>query len=171
MLATAIAALCVDQLEFGVATGVLRIQAFGAIAYDPIPTATLDAISDLPRGSRLAYACYTFEEFAFWDARLISINAHTGQRVVPMCFQADVTSAAFFDGERSEELPNPFFHWAPQRVLYPNVEARPSASAVAAFLKQHGIHFIYADPFHPNTLVPDAPLLTAYGDWQVFRVP
>jgi hypothetical protein len=55
--------------------------------------------------------------------------------------------------------------------LYPNATARPSPAEVAAFLKAHGIHYIYADGRHPNSLVPEAILTAASGDQQVLRIP
>ena len=50
-------------------------------------------IRGLPLGAKLAYACRASEEVAFWEARLLSLDAHTGRRIVPMCFQAEVTSS------------------------------------------------------------------------------
>ena len=53
----------------------------------------------------------------------------------------------------SLEVPNTFFKWAPQQVLYPTASAKPTSTEVAAFLKANGIDYIYADDRHPNTLV------------------
>ena len=63
------------------------------------------------------------------------------------------------------------FDLAPQRELYPDASARPSSAAVAAFLKKHGIEYIYADERHPNTLVTDAVPIATSGDAMVLRVP
>ena len=50
-------------------------------------------------------------------------------------------------------------------------EARPSSAAVAAFLKDHGIDYIYADARHPNSLVDDAILVAKSGAAEILRVP
>ena len=72
---------------------------------------------------------------------------------------------------RTFQHPNPYFYWAPQRTLYPDAKARPSSTAVATFLKAHGIDYLYVDAKHPNTLVADAVPVATSGDAQVMRVP
>ena len=72
-----------------------------------------------------------------------------------MCFEADFFGQ-LVGGQKSADIANPLFQWAPQRALYPDANARPSPASVAAFLKANGIDYIYADTMHPNTLVPDA---------------
>ena len=49
--------------------------------------------------------------------------------------------------------------------------ARPSPAAVTAFLKEHGIDYIFADERHPNTLVPGAIVIATSGDAEILRVP
>ena len=127
-------------------------------------------IRDLPPDAKLAYACQPSEELAFWDARLLGLDAHTGRRIVPMCFQAETSSAAHRE-PKSPDIPSPLFDWAPQRALYPDSSAQPSAASVAAFLKANGIEYIYADAMHPNTLVPDAIPIVTSGQTQVLRIP
>jgi hypothetical protein len=70
--------------------GVGRLRAFGPQEHAPVPVAILGEIRNLPPDAKLAYACRPFEETAFWDARLLGLDAHTGRRIVPMCFQAEV---------------------------------------------------------------------------------
>ena len=89
-LALAVVIVCVIQLGVGSAQGLIRLQAFGPISYQPIPESLLSAIRQLPADAKLAYACTPLEEFSFGDPRLLSIDAHTGRRVVPMCFEADL---------------------------------------------------------------------------------
>jgi len=169
-LAVGVIVLCGVQLELGVALGVLRLQQVGPHDYEPISVSLLGAIRQLPPDAKLAYACGTFEEVAFANSRLISIDAHTGRRVVPMCFEADVYST-LIGAEPSTQVPNAGFMLAPQRTLYPDAAAEPSSARVAAFLKDNGIDYIYADARHPNSLVDDAVLIATSGDGQVLRVP
>jgi hypothetical protein len=170
LLATALMGAFAIQMEFGVVLAIPRLQAFGPALYPPTPTAMLNAIGDLPNRSKLAYACKPFGEFAFWDPHLVTINAHTGQRAVPLCFQADMMYL-FFGGAMAEEIPSGFYALAPQRAIYPTSTANPSPSTVTAFLRRHDIDYVYADPSHPNTLIPDADLLVEVGDWRLYRVP
>jgi hypothetical protein len=131
----------------------------------------LDQIRQLPQGANLAYACNSLEELgAFWDPRLASIDAHTGHRIVPMCFQADVFGA--LNGVQiSPEVISPYFRLAPQRVIYPDASARPSPEAVATFMRANGIAYIYADAAHPNNLIPAAVEIVSSGDIHVLRMP
>jgi hypothetical protein len=95
---------------------------------------------------------------------LISINAHTGRRVVPMCFQGQVFEWLITGEPRSPRTPNPLFLWAPQRALYPTADARPAPEAIHRFMRSHGIEYVYTDPFHSDTLVADAvPIASADG--------
>jgi hypothetical protein len=169
-VAAALAAVFVIQLEFGAVNAVLRMQVFGPHDYAPIPTGILDSIRGLPQGSKLAYACQPLEELGFGTPQLLSIDAHTGQRVVPMCFQAEFLSG-LIGAERSERVENLYFKAAPQRELYPTGDARPTAAEIAAFMRRHGIEYIYADGKHPNTLVPDAVPVASTGDVVVLRLP
>ena len=169
-LAVATLLFCVAQMEFDVGLGIIRLQAFGPRDYAPVPVELLGAIRNLPTDAKLAYACQPFEEVGFTDSRLLSIDAHTGRRVVPMCFGAEVLSS-LIGTQQSLQVPNVGFKWAPQRALYPDAEARPSSADVAAFLKGNGIHYIYVDARHPNSLVADAVTLARIGDFQLLGVP
>ena len=169
-LAVGVIVLCGVQLELGVVLGVLRLQQVGPGDYEPTSVSLLGAIRQLPPDAKLAYACHPFEEVAFANPRLISIDAHTGRRVVPMCFEADVYGT-LVGAEPSRQVPNAGFTLAPQRSLYPDAAADPSSARVAAFLKDNGIDYIYADAAHPNSLVADAVPIAASGDGQVLRVP
>jgi len=162
--------LCVLQLDMGLVAGLRQLQQFGPHEYAPISVDLLTAIGQLPSDARLAYACAPFEEVGFAGSRLLSIDAHTGRRVVPMCFEAESLSA-LVGAELSLQVPNTFFKWAPQHTLYPDASAYPSSAEVAAFLKDHGIHYIYADDRHPNSLVAGAVLIAISGDSQVLKVP
>ena len=66
---------------------------------------------------------------------------------------------------------SPLFAAAPQRELYPSAETNPSPEAVVAFLREHGIGYIYQDAVHSATLVPDAIEVFADGDFRLLRVP
>ena len=170
-LAAGVVVLCVVQLEMGAGTGILRLQAFGPHDYvGPISVNLLETIRQLPSDAKLAYACRPFDEVSFADQRLLSIDAHTGRRIVPMCFGAEVLATQVGAG-LSLDVPNSDFTWAPQRTLYPDATADPSSAVVAAFLKDNGIDYIYADAGHPNSLVPDAVPIATSGGGQVLRVP
>ncbi len=169
-LAIVVLVLCGVQLELGAATSIVQLEAFGPHEYAPVPEAILAGIRALPADAKLAYSCQPFEELAPWDARLLGLDAHTGRRVVPMCFEADFFGQ-LIGGQKSADIPNPLFQWAPQRALYPDANARPSPASVAAFLKANGIDYIYADTMHPNELVPDATLVVTGGTVQVLRIP
>lgn len=143
---------------------------FGFHDYEPISVTLLGAIRQLPPDAKLAYACKPLEESGFGVPQLLSIDAHTGHRVVPMCFEAELLST-LIGAEPSDQVENLAFKWAPQRALYPDAAARPSSDQVSAFLKDYGIDFIYTDARHPNTLVADAVLVASSGDARVLRVP
>jgi len=55
--------------------------------------------------------------------------------------------------------------------IYPDSQARPTPEAVAAFMKRHGIGYIYVDGAHPNNLVPDAVPISVSGSSELLRVP
>ena len=130
----------------------------------------LAAIRSLPADAKVAYACRQLEEVSFWAAQLLAIDAHTGRRVVPMCFQADVFGTTT-GGQISADVSSPLFQWAPQRMLYPDSSVHPPSASVATFLKDKGIDYIYADALHPNTLVPGAIPIASSGQTQVLRIP
>ena len=169
-LAAGLVALCLIQLELGAVNGTLRLQLFGPNTDEPIPLSLLDEIRQLPADAKLAYSCRPLEEVGFATPRLLSVDAHTGRRIVPMCFEAE-TLSALNGAPLSDQVENLFFPWAPQRALYPNAAARPSSAAVAAFLKDHGIGYIYADALHPNSLVDGAIPIATSGEGRVLRVP
>ena len=169
-LALATLLLAIGQMEFGIGLGIIRLQTFGPRDYAPVPVELLAAIRGLPSEAKLAYACRPFEELAFWDSRLLGLQAHTGRTVVPMCFQAEFLGS-LTGTAMSANIPSPLFRWAPQRQLYPDSGARPSAESVASFLKNHGVDYIYADVAHPNSLVPDAIPVATSGEAQVLRIP
>ena len=120
--------LCATQLEFGVGFGVVRLAGFGPGTLRARPHGDPGRDPGPPADAKLAYACQPLEEVAFWDPGLLGLDAHTGRRIVPMCFQAE------FFGQltgtpMSADVPSPLFQWAPQRALYPDSDARPSAEA------------------------------------------
>jgi hypothetical protein len=162
--------LCIVQLEIGVVTGLVRLQGFGPYDYEPISISLLGAIRQLPPDARLAYSCEPFDEVAFATPRLLSIDAHTGRRVVPMCFEAEFPNT-LIGAAPSTQVASQFFRGAPQSALYPDAAARPSSAAVGAFLRDHGIDYIYADAGHPNSLVDDAVPIATSGDAEVLRLP
>jgi hypothetical protein len=162
--------LCGAQMEFGVAMAIVRLQSFGPSAYEPVPAEILGEIRRLPLDAKLAYACLPAEEVSFWEARLLSLDAHTGRRIVPMCFQAEV-NGSLTGTPMSADVPNPFFRWAPQEKLYPDPDAQPPAANVAWFLKANGIDYIYVDALHPNSLVPDAIPIATSGATQLLQLP
>jgi hypothetical protein len=170
-LATAVLVLCIVQLELGVVPALARMQQFGpGPYYQPIPLTILAAIKTLPADAKLAYSCRTDEEEAFWNPALVSVYAHTGRRVVPMCFESDVFSS-MIGADPSIRGENPFFKWAPQRSLFLDELTNPPASSIAAFLRSNGINYVYADAAHPNSLVPEAVLIATQGGVVVLRNP
>jgi hypothetical protein len=169
-LAMGMLVLCVAQLEIGIGRGIDKLQFFGPHDYKPIAIEVLASIRDLPQEAKLAYACRPSEEAAFWDARLLGLDAHTGRRIVPMCFEAEVFGV-MTGTSMSVSVASPLFQGAPQRELYPDSGARPSPESVVSFLKGHGIDYIYADALHPNSLAPNAIPITTIGDVQLLRIP
>jgi hypothetical protein len=161
--------LCLLQLELGLVLGVTRLQGLSEVS-EPIPVAVLQAIERLPADAKLAYACQEFEEISFVNSKLLGIDAHTAHRIVPMCFEADV-NGPLLGAEPDADVADAGFASAPQAALYPDSTARPSAAAVTAFLKAHGIDYIYADADHPNTLVPDAVEVASSAGFEVLRLP
>ncbi len=170
LLSAVVIALVVIQIGLGTVVGTVRLQQFGPGEYAPVPIAILDAIRGLPSEAKVAYSCQPGEELAVWDPRLLSIGAHTDRRIVPMCFEAD-SVAKLVGGEPTLDVASPFFAVAPQRSLYPNRSARPSAPAVAAFLRDNGIDYIYEDAAHPNVLIPDASEIASIDGVRLLQVP
>ncbi len=122
-LGVAVLVLCALQLGFGAAVSIVRLQGFATRETPPVPVAILEAIRSLPREAKLAYACNTADEIAFWDAQLLGLDARTGRRIVPMCFQADFFGQAMGDPS-SANIASPLFRWAPQRGALPGSECR-----------------------------------------------
>jgi hypothetical protein len=168
-LTSGLIAVCAVQLALGVVLGTIRLQAFGPHGVE-IPVSVLAVIRQLPPDAKLAYTCQPLSESGFGVPGFLSIDAHAGRRVVPMCFEAEVLST-LIGAKPSAQVANLFFKWAPQRKLYPDAKADPSSAAVTAFMKDHGIGYIYADAGHPNTLVDDAVPIAKSGDAQLFRLP
>ena len=169
-LASALIVVLFGQGAIGIGATIQRLYEFGPGHYKPVPVEALDYIRRLPVGAKLAYSCSVQEEVAAWDARLISLTAHTGQTVVPMCFQADVFGPQLgLAPDPSKE--NPFFARAPQRQLYPAADSRPSSEAILGFLQANGIGYIYEDADHPNLLVSAARTLFRSGHVSILAVP
>jgi hypothetical protein len=161
--------LCATQLEAGAFFSIGRLALFGPNDHPPAPLSILEAMRDLPPNAKLAYACHQTEEAAFWDAHMLGLDAHTGRRVVPMCFQAE-TFGLMTGTPISPDVQSPLFIWAPQRMLYPTSQAQPSASDITAFMKANGIDYIYVDGVHPNALVPDAIPIATSGDTRLLQL-
>ncbi len=164
-----VVSLAVIQLALAGLFTLAHLHRFGPFDYVPIPQAMLSTIRALPPDAKLAYRCQ-LDEQSVWLPRLISINAHTGRPVIPMCFQADLASK-LIGAPTDTSVEHPSFHVAPQRTLYPTRDAEPSPDAVLDFLDRYGIDFVLADPLRPNTLVPDAPVILSDGGYTLYRVP
>jgi hypothetical protein len=162
--------LCVIQFEIGLQTVTLRLQILGVAEYEPVATRLLGSIAGLPPNAKLAYSCGPIDEVAFGVPKLVTIDAVTARRVVPMCFEPEYPNL-LLGAEPDMTVPSQFFRGAPQMALYPTSTATPSLAAVRAFLDQHDIRYLYVDSRHPNTLVPDAVLVASSGDVQVLKVP
>jgi len=168
--AVATLVICAAQMEFGVGLGIIRLESFGPANYAPVRMELVAAIRGLPSDAKVAYACGPSEEIMFWDARLLGLDAHTGRRIMAMCFQSEFFGS-MTGGQISAEIPSPLFQFAPQRILYPDSGARPSSAKVTTFLNDHGIHYIFADAAHPNTLIADAIPIATSGDAQLLQIP
>lgn len=169
---TAFGVICAAQLVVGAVLGVARLVEFGPPQGQLIPLAMIDAINELPADARLAYACQPLMEVSFAEPSLLAIEAHTGREVVPMCFEGDVFGTTLgTPRSQTRVTPNASFEWAPQRILYESAASRPSGAIIAAFLKEHGIHYIYADAVHPNSLVANAIPIASDGATEILRVP
>jgi hypothetical protein len=142
----------------------------GPWVYHPVPLSILEVIRGLPADAKVAYACEPTAEISIWTPRLLSIDAHTGRRMIAMCFQAD-NLGTLIGAPRDPRVMSPFFRNAPQRELYPAADAEPSATAVAAFLAEHGIDYIYQDAVHADTLVPWAVEVVRDGESRLLQVP
>lgn len=162
--------LFLGQLVISALFAVIQLTGFGPLAYDPTPVEALSRLRALPPGSKAAYGCRAVENFAPWDASLISIDAHTGVRMVPMCFMAD-RPRRILGRELDPSLESPFFRAAPQRALYPDAAARPTTDAIESFLRSNGIDYVYTDAAHRDPLVPGATPVLSVGAVTVYRLP
>jgi hypothetical protein len=169
-LSLALVTLFISQLLVGTVAAALRLQGFGPGVYHPVPLSILEVIRGLPADAKVAYACEPTAEISIWTPRLLSIDAHTGRRMIAMCFQAD-NLGTLIGAPRDPRVMSPFFRNAPQRELYPAADAEPSATAVAAFLAEHGIDYIYQDAVHADTLVPWAVEVVRDGESRLLQVP
>ena len=138
---------------------------------EPIPVSLLRAIGQLPADAKLAYACQPFEEVSF-----VELEAPQHRRAHRPPGRADVLRGRrprhrCSAHNRPRRSRTQAFPSAPQAALYPDSTARPSSAAVAAFLKAHGIDYIYADAAHPNSLVVDAVPVATSGGFELLRVP
>jgi hypothetical protein len=158
------------QLEAGAGTSLVKLQGFGPRDYAPIPTSILTAIEATEPDSKIAYQCRPLEEIAIWDPRLASIDAHTGRRVVPLCFQANI-AGGMTGGTSDPEAMGPTFLVAPQRELFPEASARPSPQQLRAFLQQHGVDYLLVDPVHPDELMLGGTPIAQGGVYTLFRLP
>jgi hypothetical protein len=136
---------------------------------EPIPVEVLDRIRALPADARLAYSCRSLEEATFAQPQLLSIDLHTGRRVVPLCFQAD-GSSWLVGGLRDPSVPNESWVWAPQRELYPDAAARPSETEVATWLRTRGIEYVYVDAWRPSPVGEFATPVVTAGTVQLLRL-
>ena len=92
-LATALVVLALIQMEVGAWNVTTRLQVFGPHDYEPIAVTLLDTIRALPPDAKVAYACQPLDEHSFGVPQLVSIDAHTDHRVVPMRFEAEILSS------------------------------------------------------------------------------
>jgi hypothetical protein len=94
----------------------------------------------------------------------------SGRPVIPLCFEADPTPL-MHDMIPTETAENQFFRFAPQRSLYPTSASEPTSAAIEAFMREHGIGYIYVDAEHPNVLVPDADVVFEVEGRALLRLP
>ena len=171
MLAAGLNILAIAQITWG--TGFETMPALVASGplpeRDPIPIEVLSRIRALPADARLAYSCRPLEEATFAQPQMLSIDLHTGRRVVPLCFQAD-GSSWLVGGLRDPSIPNESFTWAPQRELYPDVAARPSEAEVATWLRTKGIEYVYVDTWRPSPVGEHATPVVTVGRVQLLRL-
>ncbi len=158
--------LFLSQLVISALIGTIQLRAFGPLDYDPTPVEALSRLKELPSGSKAAYGCRAVENFAPWDASLISLDAHTGVRMVPMCFMAD-RPRRILGRDLDPTLESPFFRVAPQRALYPDPTSEPTTTAIESFLRSNGIDYVYTDAAHRDPLVPGAA--TTCSPWAASR--
>jgi hypothetical protein len=169
-LAATLVAVCLLQVGLSGVISLVRLERRGSGDYPATPISMLEAIRSLPADARIAYACQPRLEVAFWEPWLLSLDAHTGRRMVLMCFVPDSLGVRVGAPEDPTAM-SPFFAFAPQRSLYPTAEATPSPDEVAVFLAAHGIGYLYQDAIHSATLVPWAVEVFRDGDHRLLRIP
>jgi hypothetical protein len=168
-----VVALFVAQLACGSMIALSRLRDYGPLGFGynlPVPVDLLAAIRGLPPDAKLAYSCRSRSEATFGEPQLLGLDAHTGRPMVPMCFISDTVG---IDRGSTSSAATPSVDWAsaPQGTLYPSSDARPDPDSVVAFLKTHGIQYIYVDPVHPNLLVADAAAIAAGGQAKILQIP
>jgi len=169
-VALLLSVIAVLQVEVGIGTVLLRLQQFGAGRYEPVPVQVLAAIRELPPPAKVAYRCANNEEISYWVPRLLAVGVRGEHPMIPLCFETDSFSE-FSGGARDPATASPLFRSAPQLHLFPNASANPRPDDVAAWMRAQGIEYIYADLRHPNTLVPEAHVLTQVGDFSLLQLP
>jgi len=167
---TLILTAVLGQATFGAIQAGVVLRALAPADGAATPVRVLANLRELPAGSKVAYGCEPLENFAAWDYSLISIEAHSGVSLIPMCFMAD-RARRLLARELDPSIASPFFGITPQRQLYPRRAARPSDEAVETFLREHGISYIYTDASHTDTLVPSAERLFRDGGVTIYRLP
>jgi hypothetical protein len=158
--------LVILQMEISAFTALLRLEEFGPSGNEQIPVSVLNRIRTLPPSAKLAYACRPRTELGYWQAELIAIYAHTGRRVLPTCYQAEVLIWA-----APADVPSLAFLASPLGHIFPTGGSTPRSEEVRKFLLSQGIDYIYADARHPNTLVADAIPVVVDGDFQLLEIP
>ena len=169
-LPSILVAVILGQTTVAAVLAGVQLRALGALDLAPTPMAALARLRDLPPGSKAAYGCTSTENFAPWDYSLISVEAHTGVRLVPMCFMAD-RARRLLGRELDPLVESPYFRVAPQRQLYPTATARPSDLDVDLFLRSKGIEFVYTDAWHTDTLVTTTTPLFRSGPVTLYGLP
>ncbi len=167
-LATMLLVLCVAQMELGTAVALQRVGLNGPSREPAVPLDLLAIIRDLPADARVAYACRSDEEATYGTPNLLALSVYGGHPLIPMCFERDLFGA-YASGTLSSDRPNADV-WAPQKSLYPNADARPSSEQVAAFMREHGIGYIFVSSRYPNTLVAGAVPITTSGEFQLLQL-
>lgn len=135
----------------------------------PVPRGVLDAVARLPADARIAYSCGPADEFAPWTPRLGTITVHTGRVLMPLCFMADPTPPLLADRPIDPTVASPFV--GPAQSLFSSPTDAPTADAILAFMRRHGIGFVYVDAQHPDRLALGGPTVHAEGDTTIYRVP
>lgn len=170
LLASVVLAAVLGQTVLSALFAGLQLRSFGPLAYPPTPVPALAALRSLGPDAKAAYSCSAIENFAPWDASLVSLDAHTSVRMIPMCFIAD-RARRILGRSLDPTIESPYFRNAPQRHLYTSADANPSADEITSFLRANGVAYIYSDAAHPNLLLPGATPIFVEGGVTIFRIP